>query len=500
MRAAATELFTSLDRLRESREFFSGSLSNHSGFDASATAARRCYIEASDQLLAVVTLFAAETDATALRSRIEDVIWSGRLAQAAEQERVLNEGGFAAKVPSVAMLVRIQNSTALRHYFESNAVLMGPPELVDYWDSVLTDPVYLRVNTLIPDVFSASATDPEPFNSDFHQEWTEVTHQRAQLLEFVEPHLIDELRSVLSPLRSTKHAQLRRIAIFVAVLMGISLSIAFAFVQRMNRLLRTTLSELGEGVDSISQSVNASTEAAQRLADGSSREAAGLEQTSAALATLTSVNQHNVQSSQSTVEHMNQSTALVSKSRETMQALSTTMVQISDSSAETSRIVKTMSEISFQTSILALNASIEAATAGAAGTGFAVVADEVRQLAKRASDATAETGRLVEQSHEAIATGRELTLEVDIVLKELDVNANGSAELMRGIQTASEQMLQNLQHINAGSKAMEGVTQQNAAIAHHNASTASSISEETHQLQSTILELQETLLGSHANH
>jgi methyl-accepting chemotaxis protein len=176
------------------------------------------------------------------------------------------------------------------------------------------------------------------------------------------------------------------------------------------------------------------------------------------------------------------------------------MVQISDSSAETSRIVKTMSEISFQTSILALNASIEAATAGAAGTGFAVVADEVRQLAKRASDATAETGRLVEQSHEAIATGRELTLEVDIVLKELDVNANGSAELMRGIQTASEQMLQNLQHINAGSKAMEGVTQQNAAIAHHNASTASSISEETHQLQSTILELQETLLGSHANH
>jgi methyl-accepting chemotaxis protein len=191
---------------------------------------------------------------------------------------------------------------------------------------------------------------------------------------------------------------------------------------------------------------------------------------------------------------MTQTGALVANSRQTMDSLAQTMLKISDSSSATFRIVKTMNEISFQTSILALNASIEAASAGAAGTGFAVVADEVRSLAKRASDATAETGRLVDESRLAVTRGDELTKEVVEVLRELDANASSSAELMSTIQTSSQQMLQNMQHINTGSRSMEGITQKNAAIADHNASTASAIADETKQLQSTIAGL-EQLLG-----
>jgi methyl-accepting chemotaxis protein len=239
--------------------------------------------------------------------------------------------------------------------------------------------------------------------------------------------------------------------------------------------------------------VAAAGEAAQRLAAGATKEAADIAQTGAALEGLTVVNQKNVASARQAAEQMSAAGALVRESHDAMKTLAETMAKISESSRATFRIVKTIEQIAFQTSILALNASIEAARAGAAGTGFAVVAEEVRNLAKRAAEATAETSRLVEEARQAIQSGAGLSDEVLGVLRGISTNASESGELMKSIHNSSEQMLQNMQHINSSSRSLASVTEKNALIADQNTASAAAITAETSRLEGTIYSLENLL-------
>ena len=83
-----------------------------------------------------------------------------------------------------------------------------------------------------------------------------------------------------------------------------------------------------------------------------------------------------------------------------MAELSAAMQEISGSSQQIGGIIKTIEDISYQTNILALNASVEAARAGEHGKGFAVVAEEVRNLAGRSAKASNQTSVMIEDSIE----------------------------------------------------------------------------------------------------
>lgn len=112
-------------------------------------------------------------------------------------------------------------------------------------------------------------------------------------------------------------------------------------------------------------------------------------------------------------------TRRVEEANTQMAALSNAMNDISSNAEEITSIAKAIDDIAFQTSILALNASVEAAHAGSAGKGFAVVAEEVKDLAGKSAQAAQSAVEIVANTRAVIQTGVELNVSTAESLKAI---------------------------------------------------------------------------------
>jgi methyl-accepting chemotaxis protein len=147
--------------------------------------------------------------------------------------------------------------------------------------------------------------------------------------------------------------------------------------------------------------------------------------------------------------------------RTQVQETSKRVKRLGESSQEIGEIVELIGDIADRTSILALNASIQAAMAGEAGKGFAVVADEVERLAERATDATKRIGALIKSVQgdmtEAISAMEATTREV-----------------VGGSQLANEAG-QRLQDIESVSKKISGLVQQISVVSKQQAAGSETV-------------------------
>lgn len=115
-----------------------------------------------------------------------------------------------------------------------------------------------------------------------------------------------------------------------------------------------------------------------------------------------------IQSSDQTHTMTSKITRKVQEANTQMDALSNAMSNISSNAQEITSIAKAIDNIAFQTNILALNASVEAARAGSAGRGFAIVAEEVKELAGKSAQAAQNAMAIVTNTKAVIQEGVEL--------------------------------------------------------------------------------------------
>jgi methyl-accepting chemotaxis protein len=97
-------------------------------------------------------------------------------------------------------------------------------------------------------------------------------------------------------------------------------------------------------------------------------------------------------------------------------ALAEAMTAVQHSSARANEVIEVIDLVAFQTNILSINASIEAAHAGPAGRGFAVVATEIRRLAERAAEAARDVRRIIGENGDALGEGAESARRTEQVL------------------------------------------------------------------------------------
>ncbi len=154
---------------------------------------------------------------------------------------------------------------------------------------------------------------------------------------------------------------------------------------------------------------------------------------------VTRENQNSINEAEKASESAGKSKALLGESQAEMRNMIDAMREIETTSAKIQGIVKAIEDIAFQTNILALNASVEAARAGDMGKGFAVVADEVRNLANKSAEAVQNTTELIDESLVAVNRGKEIADGVANKMNEVITTANKSAEYANNITGLTKQ-------------------------------------------------------------
>lgn len=268
------------------------------------------------------------------------------------------------------------------------------------------------------------------------------------------------------------------------------------------RSLVTTINETAVQVAAAAQETQAT---AMHLAEAAEHQAQQITSASAAIneiavsidevsknsAESADVAQRSVQIAAKGAEVVRQTIQGMDSIRDQIQETSKRIKRLGESSQEIGSIVELINDIAEQTNILALNAAIQAASAGEAGRGFAVVADEVQRLAERSANATkrietlvqtiqADTNEAVssmEQTTSEVVAGARLAEDAGLALGEIEKVSNDLADLIQNISEAARQQSAAATNISATMNVIQEITTQTSVGASQTAESIGNLAQ-----------------------
>ncbi|MEJ2059369.1 MAG: methyl-accepting chemotaxis protein [Gammaproteobacteria bacterium] len=231
--------------------------------------------------------------------------------------------------------------------------------------------------------------------------------------------------------------------------------------------LRSLVTTINQTAGQVASAVENTQATAMRLTDASNHQAREIASASAAVtdmadsieqvsnnaSTSAEVADKSVQIAHAGAETVRRTIDGMNTIREQIQETAKRIKRLGESSQEIGDIVSLINDIADQTNILALNAAIQASSAGEAGRGFAVVADEVQRLAERSANATKQIEALVktiqadtneavismEQSTANVVKGARFAQESGEALEQIENVSNQLSQLIKTISAAAQQ-------------------------------------------------------------
>ena len=254
--------------------------------------------------------------------------------------------------------------------------------------------------------------------------------------------------------------------------------------------IHTNLTNMIRDISQVANQVDLSADSvftgAQSLSQGTIEQAVSVDGVVSNVTAITSQIRNSTVHCSNASELVDKATGYTSEANAKMEQLITATKNIDQSSTKIVTIIKTIEDIAYQTNILALNASVEAARAGIAGKGFSVVAQEVRNLANRSAEAAKNTSNLIKHSIKDVETGTEST---DLVVSAMQVINDCSQEIktvMDEIAAASVQQSEMIILVEKGMKEISEVVQTNSASAAESAAVSKELSNQARMLNSLI--------------